>query len=135
MPRSQVEQHRPHLRRHGLRVMPGRAAVFFQARFPFPLIALQPLVAGLAADFIAAAQFREASFRALPLFDEISSLVQGLPLFPGHGISCPLFGSSTSAAECQPCRRSKVSTMSPVRTQNLTLPHGHVTVIISLTEA
>lgn len=48
--------------------------------------------------------------RASQHLDEVLPLLHGARLFPGHG------RSSRPAPTCQPCRRSAVSGMSPVRT-------------------
>ena len=49
-------------------------------------------------------------------------------LFPGQVILlCPCFGSFAPAYKCLRCHRFKVSIMLPVRTNQVTLPQGHIT--------
>jgi hypothetical protein len=77
-------------------MMQGCPAAFLQPRLAFLLISFQPFVAGLPADFITPAQFRQILFPALPFLDETLLLVQSLPLFPGQALSPLPFVSEAS---------------------------------------
>jgi hypothetical protein len=52
---------------------------------PVEVVALEPLVSGLAADAVPAAQLGEGEEAALGLEDESPALRHGIGLQPGHG--------------------------------------------------
>src|SRR3990172_9196718 len=80
------------------------------------LEALQPLVAGLAADAIVGTELGHG-VEPLPLIgDERGTLVHGCGLHPGHRPISHVRGRSCSLQECHPCSRIDLLPMYPVCT-------------------
>src|ERR1700761_4352899 len=97
---------------------PRRAASIRKTRIPLCAYPVHPLVAALSRDLVQTAELCHREIPALKLLYELPALVHYSAHSPGH----VLFYRPCCGLKCQPCPRSKVSTMSPVCTQNEPTP-------------